>query len=218
MKKIFSLVLSLALLASCTACGHSPTESGSSVPVSSTEESSPNSSEGPSSTPETIESGSKLLVAYFSCTGNTKAVAEKIAELTGADLYEIVLETPYTAEDLDYHNDECRANQEMNDESARPAIGSEAIDLSSYETIFIGYPIWWGTMPKIINTFLDDYDFSGKTILPFCTSGSSGISESVSAIRAEEPDAAVDDGLRATGAEDSGITDWLENSSVLETQ
>lgn len=79
----------------------------------------------------------------------------------------------------------------MNDASARPAIGSEAIDVSSYDTVFIGYPIWWGTMPRIINTFLDTYDLSGKTVLPFCTSGSSGITQSVSDIRAAEPDADV---------------------------
>ena len=157
-----------------------------------------------------------MLVVYFSATGNTKAVAEEITRLTGADLYEIVPAVPYTDEDLNYNNNECRANQEMNDASARPAIGSEAIDVSSYATVFIGYPIWWGTMPRIINTFLDTYDLSGKTVLPFCTSGSSGITQSVTDIRTAEPDADVRDGLRASGANDSSIESWIADNGISE--
>ena len=157
-----------------------------------------------------------MLVVYFSATGNTKAVAEEITRLTGADLYEIVPAVPYTDEDLNYNNNECRANQEMNDASARPAIGSEAMDVSSYDTVFIGYPIWWGTMPRIINTFLDTYDLSGKTVLPFCTSGSSGITQSVSDIRAAEPDADVRGGLRASGANDSSIENWIADNGISE--
>ena len=102
----------------------------------------------------------------------------------------------------------------MNDASARPAIGSEAIHVFSYDTVFVGYPIWWGTMPRIINTFLDIYDSYGKTILPFCTSGSSGISQSVSDIRAAEPDADVRDGLRASGVNDSGIESWITDNGI----
>ena len=151
---------------------------------------------------------------YFSATGNTKAVAEEITCLTGADLYEIVPADPYTDEDLNYNNNDCRANQEMNDASARPVIGSEAMDVSSYDTMFIGYPIWWGTMPRIINTFLDTFDLSGKTVLPFCTSGSSGITQSVSDIRAAEPDADVRDGLRASGANDSSIENWIADNGI----
>ena len=155
---------------------------------------------------------SKILVAYFSCTGTTKAVAEKIAELTGGDLYEIVPSDPYTAADLNYNNNNCRANREMNDPSARPAIAGDNIDLSAYDTVIIGYPIWWGTMPRIINTFLDTYDLSGKTVLPFCTSGGSGISSSVSAIKSAEPGANVKDGLRASGT--SGLNAWLEKNEI----
>ena len=102
----------------------------------------------------------------------------------------------------------------MNDASARPAIGSEAIDVSSYDTVFVGYPIWWGSAPRIINTFLDTYDLSGKTVLPFCTSGGSGISQSVSAIRTAEPDADVRDGLRSSGADDSGIEGWIADNGI----
>ncbi|MGN0688913.1 MAG: flavodoxin [Oscillospiraceae bacterium] len=171
--------------------------------------------EGTTPAPAPQETPAKALVVYFSCTGNTKAVAERISELTSADLYEIVPEIPYTAEDLNYNNNNCRANKEMNDASARPEIGSEAVDISAYDTIYIGYPIWWGTMPRIINTFLDTYDLSGKTVMPFCTSGSSGISKSVSDIRAEEPDADVRDGLRASNSSDSSIDEWLSRNDLL---
>lgn len=155
---------------------------------------------------------SNALVVYFSCTGNTKAVAEKIAGLTGADVYEIVPEDPYTEADLNYNNSDCRANCEQNDESVRPAIGSDTIDLSSYDTVILGYPIWWGTMPRIINTFLDTYDLSGKTVLPFCTSGGSGVSKSVSDIKTAVPSAQVKDGLRASDASGSAISLWLSDN------
>ncbi len=117
---------------------------------------------------------SKALVAYFSATNNTEGVAKHIAEGTGADIYEILPEVPYTAADLDYNSD-CRANREQNDDSARPAISGTVPNMEQYDTIFLGYPIWWGNAPKIIFTFLESYDFSGKTIIPFCTSGSSPI-------------------------------------------
>ena len=211
MKKQISMIMAICLLFS--ACG---VDGGTN---SNTEPSATQSqAETPSSelAPEPTEEAAKTLVVYFSATGSTKAVAEEIARLTGADLYEIAPAVPYTDEDLNYNNDDCRANQEMNDASARPAIGSEAIDVSSYDTVFIGYPIWWGTMPRIINTFLDTYDLSGKTVLPFCTSGSSGITQSVSDIRAAEPDADVRGGLRASGANDSGIESWIADNGISE--
>ena len=213
MKKRISMIMAICLLLSLTACG---VDSGTN---SNTESSATQSqTETPSSDPsvELTEETAKTLVVYFSATGNTKAVAGEIARLTGADLYEIVPEVPYTDEDLNYNNNECRANQEMNDASARPAIGSEAMDVSSYDTVFIGYPIWWGTMPRIINTFLDTYDLSGKAVLPFCTSGSSGIAQSVSDIRAAEPAADVRGGLRASGANDSSIESWIADNGISE--
>ncbi|WP_249283051.1 flavodoxin [Ligaoa zhengdingensis] len=231
MKRFLPMLLTLSMLFSLTACGGkannnstSPVEDGEqqaqgsgadnaaqpSTPSSSSTSESDNSSSEQTQVPD--DTATNAIVVYFSCTGNTKAVAEKIAELTGADMYEIVPETPYTDEDLNYRNDDCRANREMNDDSARPAIAGETIDLSGYHTVYLGYPIWWGTMPQIINTFLDTYDLSGKTILPFCTSGGSGISTSVSAIRTQEPDATVTDGLRASGASDEGIGQWLEGN------
>ena len=203
------MIMVICLLLSLTACG---VNSGTN---SNTEPSATQSqAETPSSEPaaEPTEEAAKMLVVYFSATGNTK----EITRLTGADLYEIVSAVPYTDEDLNYNNNECRANQEMNDASARPAIGSEAMDVSSYDTVFIGYPIWWGTMPRIINTFLDTYDLTGKTVLPFCTSGSSGITQSVTDIQTAEPDADVRDGLRASGANDSSIENWIADNGISE--
>ncbi len=164
----------------------------------------------PAKQPE--ETAKKSLVVYFSATGNTKALAEKIAEVTGSDIAEIVPKEPYTADDIDYSNDGCRANREQNDEAARPEIAN-AVDIKDYDTVFIGYPIWWGTMPKIINTFLESYDFSGKTVMPFCTSGGSGIGTSVSAIKEACPNAEVKEGFRGTSAaSDTQIRSWLSEN------
>ena len=154
-----------------------------------------------------------MLVVYFSATGNTESLAQTIADVTGADIYEIVPEDPYTSEDLNYSDNSCRANQEMNDPDARPAIAGNIENIDEYDTILLGYPIWWGTMPRIINTFLDTYDLSGKTIMPFCTSGSSGIGTSVSAIRDICTDSDVTDGLRGSNSTDpSEIEEWLDIS------
>lgn len=213
MKKRISMIMVICLLLSLTACGVNSGTNSNTEP-SATQSQAETSPSEPAAEP--TEEAAKMLVVYFSVTGNTKAVAEEITRLTGADLYEIVPAVPYTDEDLNYNNNECRANQEMNDAFARPAIGSEAMDVSSYDTVFIGYPIWWGTMPRIINTFLDTFDLSGKTVLPFCTSGSSGITQSVSDIRAAEPDADVRDGLRASGANDSSIENWIADNGISE--
>lgn len=217
MKRIISIVMMFVVPFCLSACGSNNSQNGSSSDSVTKQIKTPDISEkAESSHSETNHESSgnvsKALVVYFSCTGNTKSVSEKIAQLTEADLYEIVPERPYTDDDLDYNNDDCRANKEMNDDSARPEIGSEEIDLSGYDTVYIGYPIWWGTMPKIINTFLDFYDLSGKIIMPFCTSGSSGIAQSVSDIMNEEPDADVREGLRASGASDHNIEAWINDN------
>lgn len=226
MKRLVSIIMVFTLLLSFTACSGngtgeeseklpdtaSQTEQQTSAPDKETDSSSENTSEEI----EPNKSEAKALVVYFSCTGNTKSVAEKISELTGADLYEIVPAEPYTDEDLNYNNDNCRANREMDEPDARPAIGSDTIELSGYDTVFIGYPIWWGTMPRIINTFLDTYDLSNKTVMPFCTSGGSGISKSVSDMKAQEPDADIRDGLKANGSSDSGINKWLSDNGLIQ--
>jgi len=123
----------------------------------------------------TDESGKDTLVVYFSATGTTKGVAEKIASITGADIYEIKPAQEYTSEDLDWNDSDSRTTHEQNDKSVRPEIGSETISLEGYSTIYIGFPIWWGEEPRIMDTFVESYDFDGITMIPFCTSSSSGI-------------------------------------------
>lgn len=127
-------------------------------------------------------SNSESVVIYFSATGNTERVAGYIEEITDSDIIEIVPTDEYTSENLNYSDDNCRANQEQNDDNARPDIDNE-IDVASYDTIYLGFPIWWGDVPKIILTFLDTYDLSGKTVIPFCTSGGSGISTSMNTLK-----------------------------------
>ncbi|MCD8048900.1 MAG: aldo/keto reductase [Clostridia bacterium] len=158
------------------------------------------------------------IVVYFSQTGTTKPLAIKIAEMTGSDVYEITAAEPYSDEDIDYGNNSSRANQEQNDPDARPAIAGEIPDLSQYDTVFIGFPIWWGTNPRIINTFIDSCDLSGKTIMPFCTSHSSGISSAVSAIKAALPDSDVKSGFRSNGEIDEDeISEWLSENGFSQT-
>lgn len=114
---------------------------------------------------------------------------------------------------MNYNNDDCRANQEQHDDTARPKISNSIDNFENYDTIILGYPIWWSTMPKLINTFLESYDFTGKTIMPFCTSGGSSIDTSVSAIKSECPNATVIDGFRGTGStSESQIEEWLKNN------
>ena len=124
----------------------------------------------------------KSLVVYFSCTGITKMVAEKLASVVKGDLYEIEPEQPYTEEDLDWRNKNSRSSIEMRDLSSRPAIKGKVKNMEDYKVIYLGFPIWWYVAPTIINTFLESYEFSGKTIIPFCTSGSSGVGKTDEAL------------------------------------
>lgn len=119
----------------------------------------------------------KTLVAYFSCTGNTRQLAKTLSDVVDGDLYEITPATPYTDVDLDWTNEMSRSSVEMKDKSSRPAISGKLENMKDYEVIFVGFPIWWYVAPTIINTFLESYDFSGKTIIPFCTSGGSGVGD-----------------------------------------
>ena len=120
----------------------------------------------------------KVLVAVFSASGTTRAVGEEIARTAGADFYEIVPKKIYTSADLNWMNKKSRSNVEMSDPSARPEISGAVADMASYDTVIVGFPIWWGVAPRIIDTFLESYDFSGKKIIPFCTSGGSGVGKS----------------------------------------
>ena len=124
----------------------------------------------------------KVLVAVFSASGVTRKVGEEIARIAGADFYEIVPKQIYTPADLDWMNKKSRSSVEMNDPSARPEIAGSAINMASYDTVIVGFPIWWGIAPRIIETFLESYEFSGKKIIPFCTSGGSGVGRSDTAL------------------------------------
>lgn len=143
---------------------------------------------------------SKVLVAYFSASGVTAKVAAELAKAEGADLYEIKPAKPYTAADLDYMVKDSRANLEMADKSCRPAIDGKVADMSQYQAVFVGFPVWWGREPSIIDTFLESYDFTGKKVIPFCTSGGSGISGAAANMRAVlGGKVSVDDGRRVGG-------------------
>lgn len=197
MRKILTVILSCIILITLGGCGYTADKQTNSSP-----EPTPEVSQIPTT-------GSAALVVYFSATGTTKALAQTIAEGADADIYEIVPKIPYTSADLNYNSD-CRANAEQQDNSARPEFEPVDANFDNYNTIFIGYPIWWGTMPKIINTFLETYDLSGKTIMPFCTSGGSGIETSVSAIKSICPNADVKDGLRGSSSTTtSQLNDWF---------
>ena len=121
---------------------------------------------------------SKTLVAYFSASGTTAKVAKKMAEAIGADLFEIKPETPYSGADLNWQNKNSRSSVEMNDRSSRPAIAVKAADMPQYDVVFVGFPVWWYREPSIIDTFMESYDFAGKTVIPFATSGGSGLGDS----------------------------------------
>lgn len=154
------------------------------------------------------------LVVYFSATGTTKAIAEKIAGQTGASLYAITPAQPYTSDDLNYNDNNSRANREMNDASVRPELAGDKIDLDSYDAIYLGYPIWWGTAPRIVESFLDSYSCDGKTIYLFCTSGSSGAEKSLKDLQKLYPkiNFAAADRFSAK-ASDTDVSNWLSRLS-----
>lgn len=169
----------------------------------------------PADTPEPTEpSGSKTLVVIFSATGNTRPIAESAADILSADLYEIVPQEPYTEADLAYYTD-CRADREQEDDTARPAISGSVENMADYDTVLIGYPIWHGRPPRIIYTFLESYDFSGKTILPFCTSGSSPYNDSGIRELAGSDTTWLTGRRFAAGATREDVAAWLEEAGLL---
>jgi len=155
---------------------------------------------------------SKTLVAYFSATGTTKTLAEYAAEILNADIYEIVAEDPYTEADLAYYTN-CRADQEQNNPSVRPEISGSVENMENYDIIVLGYPIWHGQAPRIISTFLESYDFSGKTVIPFCTSHSSGIGSSADNLHSLCPDSTIwAEGRRfEAGTSKNTVMEWLDS-------
>ena len=196
-KTIFAVLAVLTLILSLAACGNDPqkeitytmpaTESQKETAESTkAAESQTASAETPSAAApdetkpagESAAAHADTLVAFFSATGTTKGVAEKIAAITGGDLYEIVPAQPYSEADLNWSDRNSRSTKEQNDKSARPEIGSEDISLEGYTTVYLGFPIWWGEEPRILDTFVEKYSFDRVTVIPFCTSSSSGIGRS----------------------------------------
>lgn len=162
---------------------------------------------------------SKVLVAYFSASGVTKKVAEKLAEVVKGDIFEIKPEVPYTDADLDWENNKSRSSIEMNDASSRPKIAEKVNDMNKYSIIFVGFPIWWYRQPSIIDTFIESYDFNGKTIVPFATSGMSSIGESGKIMQALVPNAKVVAGKRfpdsvKTDELKKWASEWVSNKNI----
>ena len=156
---------------------------------------------------------SKILVAVFSASGVTKRVGEEIARVSGGDFYEIVPKEKYTSADLNYMNNRSRSSIEMNDPSARPEIAGNVEGMDLYDTVIIGFPIWWGVAPRIIETFLESYDFSGKTIIPFCTSGGSGVGRSDTELhRNVSGDVKWRNGVQINRPNETMIKNWLDKA------
>jgi len=155
----------------------------------------------------------KVLVAVFSASGVTKRVGEEIARVVGGDFFEIVPKEKYSSADLNYMNSRSRSSLEMKNPSARPEIAGTITDMDSYDAVIIGFPIWWGVAPRIIETFLESYDFSGKTILPFCTSGGSGVGRSDTALHKNvSGNVKWADGVQINRPDESRIRNWLETA------
>ena len=156
-----------------------------------------------------MQTDNKQLIVYFSATGTTARAAQTIADVTGGTLYEIVPQQSYTSDDLDWNDRQSRSSVEMNNPQARPVLKDTKLDVAAYDVIFIGYPIWWNQAPRIINTFIESHDLNGKTLVPFATSGGSGISNSVRELRKIYPDLEWRDGKLLNGASRNSIQNWV---------
>ena len=156
----------------------------------------------------------KTLVAYFSASGQTAKLAKTLAGVTGGDLFEIAPETAYTAADLDWMDKKSRSTIEMKDPKSRPAIAGKVADMAQYDTVFVGFPIWWYQAPRIIETFLESYDFSGKTVIPFATSGGSGMGKTAQILSRICPDATVRTGKRfSSSVSEKALAAWAEKQA-----
>ena len=220
MKKLTALLLSVVLVLSLAACGSaSKPASSTTQPETSapTEQPATEPSESSSTTPEESEPGTqpetgKTLVVYYSASGNTERVAKDIAEAAGADLFEIVPTEVYTSDDLDWTNPDSRVSREHDDESLRdvPLTTTEVPDWASYDTVFIGYPIWWGIAAWPVDTFVKNNDFTGKTVIPFATSSSSGIGQSGSLLADMAGTGEWQEGQRfSSGVSSDDVQSWV---------
>ena len=220
MKKLTALLLSVVLVLSLAACGSaSKPASSTTQPETSapTEQPATEPSESSSTTPEESEPGTqpetgKTLVVYYSASGNTERVAKDIAEAAGADLFEIVPTEVYTSDDLDWTNPDSRVSREHDDESLRdvPLTTTEVPDWDSYDTVFIGYPIWWGIAAWPVDTFVKNNDFTGKTVIPFATSSSSGMGQSGSLLADMAGTGEWQEGQRfSSGVSGDDVQSWV---------
>lgn len=220
MEKLAALLLSVVLVLSLAACGSankpasSTTQPETSAPTEQpTTEPSESSSTAPTeSEPETQPETGKTLVVYYSASGNTERVAKDIAEAAGADLFEIVPTEVYTSDDLDWTNPDSRVSREHDDESLRdvPLTTTEVPDWDSYDTVFIGYPIWWGIAAWPVDTFVKNNDFTGKTVIPFATSSSSGMGQSGSLLTDMAGTGEWQEGQRfSSGVSSDDVQSWV---------
>ena len=152
----------------------------------------------------------KVLVAYFSASGVTEGVAKQLAEVTGGDLHKIQPEQPYTDADLDWRDKQSRSSVEMQDKNSRPAITNKLTNMQDYDKVYVGFPIWWYTCPTIINTFMESYDFKGKTVIPFATSGGSNIKKASEDLKAAYPDVNWKEGKLLNRASKKELESWVE--------
>ena len=219
LKRLISALTAGCLLFALTACSQpgaqsAPEESG---PQESSVSQAPEGTRtpeppAPSAGGEEASPAGGTLVVYFSATGNTRAVAQTIADTLGADVYEIVPEDPYTGEDLDWNNPDSRVNAEHEDPTSRPAIAGGVPDLAGYDTIFLGYPLWWREAPPIVWNFVESADLSGKTVIPFCTSMSDGFGSSGDTLAGMAPEADWLAGQRFGETLDAAsVTQWVES-------
>lgn len=218
MKKIFTILIAGMMILSLAACGQGGTAPNSQSGQSQASAAAPSESEAPApESPAPSESvpapaepeGGKTLVLYFSASSNTRAVAETVAETAGAEICELTPAEPYTDADLDWTNQTSRVNTEHSDPAHRTAL-SEAPDLSAYDTIFLGYPLWWREAPSIVWNLVENTDLSGKTVIPFCTSTSDGIEGSVETLRGMAPAANWQEGRRfGESLNEAAVTEWV---------
>lgn len=215
MKRLTALLLSIVLALSLAACGsaNKPASSTTQPETSAPTEQPESSSTAPAeSEPETQPETGKTLVVYYSASGNTERVAKDIAEAAGADLFEIVPTEVYTSEDLNWTNSDSRVSREHDDESLRdvPLTTTEVPDWDSYDTVFIGYPIWWGIAAWPVDTFVKNNDFTGKTVIPFATSSSSGMGQSGSLLADMAGTGEWQEGQRfSSGVSSDDVQSWV---------
>ena len=209
MKKFLAILLTLLLVLGLAACGGNDSEAAEDSSAATND----TATETPTDEPEeeSTEPAGGTLVVYFSMTGTTRGIAEKIATITGADIYEIKAAQEYTSDDLNYNDSETRATVEQKDPTVRPEIGSGPVSLDGYSTVYIGYPIWWGEEPRIMDTFVESCNFEGKTVIPFCTSGSSSIGNSGKNLAANAGSGNWLDGQRFSGSTtEDELRGWIE--------